>query len=143
MSSLEEESPKSPQVSGDLSHSRSSMTLEGRHEVLNSLFGMKPFKSHVAKRRIEDRSPAVRQLYTISPKKIEYSSTAGVKIGNFLWALCFGWILYIFYVLVAILLRISYIGRHYSNICWQLAGYFLWPFGKYLEKSYIPKDILA
>lgn len=39
------------------------MSLEERHQQMNTLFGIKPFKSHISRRRVGERSPAVRGLY--------------------------------------------------------------------------------
>jgi hypothetical protein len=37
--------------------------LEERHQQLNAMFGIKPFKSHISRRRVGDRSPELRELY--------------------------------------------------------------------------------
>ena len=39
------------------------MSLEERHQQMNSLFGIKPFKSHISRRRVGDRSPELQELY--------------------------------------------------------------------------------
>lgn len=66
------ETPPSQTSQRSVDHAgRASMTLEEKHEAMNSLFGMKPFKSHISKRRIEDRSPHVRQLYVTNKKAVE------------------------------------------------------------------------
>jgi uncharacterized membrane protein YccF (DUF307 family) len=51
---------------------------------------------------------------------------------NILWTILFGWWMAFFYVLCAGLLTITVIGLPYARLCWSLASYFFWPFGKFI-----------
>lgn len=51
---------------------------------------------------------------------------------NIMWTILFGWWMSFFYVLSAGLLTITVIGLPYAKLCWSLASYFFWPFGKFI-----------
>ncbi|ELR15277.1 Hypothetical protein ACA1_220160 [Acanthamoeba castellanii str. Neff] len=57
-----------------------------------------------------------------------------VSVGNVLWVVFFGWILYIGYALAALVMCITIAGIPYGRLCWKLKDYYLWPFGKYIVK---------
>jgi hypothetical protein len=52
--------------------------------------------------------------------------------GNVLYVILFGWWLALAYCLLGCVLWISLIGQDYTQMCWDMAAYMLWPFGKYL-----------
>ena len=52
--------------------------------------------------------------------------------GNVMYLILFGWWLALAYVVLGCVLWISLIGQDYTQMCWDLAAYMLWPFGKYL-----------
>eukprot|EP00040_Diaphanoeca_grandis_P040161 m.261439 g.261439 ORF g.261439 m.261439 type:complete len:809 (+) comp42159_c0_seq1:124-2550(+) len=108
--------------------------LERHKEVNNFLFGMKKWKGTLTKRPLDERSAEVQELYApvTSPKK---SRGPNVSIGNIIYVILFGWWLSLVYVIVGALLYVSILGKEYSLLCWDLAGYFLWPFGKYVIKE--------
>ncbi|KAI1239561.1 hypothetical protein IHE44_0012687 [Lamprotornis superbus] len=60
--------------------------------------------------------------------------------GNVLYLLLFGWWLSLLYVLVAAVMFITIMGAPYGWLCWDLARYFLWPFGKVIQKVEVPKS---
>jgi hypothetical protein len=53
-------------------------------------------------------------------------------IGNVIYAALFGWIIAAAYMAAAGVLWLSQVGKPYAYMCKKLAGYYLWPFGKYL-----------
>ena len=57
------------------------------------------------------------------------------RVDNILWTLLFGWLIAIGYLIAGVLMSVTVVGIPYGKVCWQLAGYFLWPFGKYIVSS--------
>ncbi|KAM6292544.1 uncharacterized protein LJ264_012757 isoform 3-T3 [Porphyrio hochstetteri] len=105
----------------------------------NYKFGFKKWKSHVTARPWEDRSEIVKELYS-DLNVIRGSGGSTVTCGNILYLLLFGWWLSLLYVLVAAIMFITIVGAPYGRLCWDLAGYFLWPFGKVIQKVEVPKS---
>ncbi|NXV05042.1 VNX1 protein, partial [Cettia cetti] len=99
----------------------------------NYKFGFKKWKSHVTARPWEDRSEIVKELYS-DLNVIRGSGGSTLTCGNVLYLLLFGWWLSLLYVLVAAVMFITVMGAPYGQLCWDLAGYFLWPFGKVIQK---------
>ncbi|XP_049670241.1 uncharacterized protein LOC126044524 isoform X4 [Accipiter gentilis] len=105
----------------------------------NYKFGFKKWKSHVTARPWEDRSEIVKELYS-DLNVIRGSGGSTVTCGNVLYLLLFGWWLSLLYVLVAATMFVTIVGASYGWLCWDLAGYFLWPFGKVIQKVEVPKS---
>ncbi|NWW57814.1 VNX1 protein, partial [Ifrita kowaldi] len=105
----------------------------------NYKFGFKKWKSHVTARPWEDRSEIVKELYS-DLNVIRGSGGSTLTCGNVLYLLLFGWWLSLLYVLMAAVMFITVIGAPYGRLCWDLAGYFLWPFGKVIQKAEVPKS---
>ncbi|KAM6094874.1 uncharacterized protein VSU04_006353 [Chlamydotis macqueenii] len=105
----------------------------------NYKFGFKKWKSHVTARPWEDRSEIVKELYS-DLNVIRGSGGPTVTCGNILYLLLFGWWLSLLYVLVAAMMFLTVVGAPYGQLCWDLAGYFLWPFGKVIQKVEVPKS---
>ncbi|XP_026723831.1 low affinity vacuolar monovalent cation/H(+) antiporter-like [Athene cunicularia] len=105
----------------------------------NYKFGFKKWKSHVTARPWEDRSEIVKELYS-DLNVIRGSGGSTVTCGNILYLLLFGWWLSLLYVLVAAVMFVTVVGAPYGWLCWDLAGYFLWPFGKVIQKVEVSKS---
>ncbi|NWW49575.1 VNX1 protein, partial [Pedionomus torquatus] len=105
----------------------------------NYKFGFKKWKSHVTARPWEDRSEIVKELYS-DLNIIRGSGGSTVTCGNVLYLLLFGWWLSFLYVLMAAMMFITVVGAPYGRLCWNLAGYFLWPFGKVIQKVEVPRS---
>ncbi|KAM4902077.1 uncharacterized protein FYW23_002734 [Sylvia borin] len=105
----------------------------------NYKFGFKKWKSHVTARPWEDRSEIVKELYS-DLNVIRGSGGSTLTCGNVLYLLLFGWWLSLLYILVAAMMFITVMGAPYGQLCWDLAGYFLWPFGKVIQKVEVPKS---
>jgi len=108
--------------------------IEKRHEQLNSMFGIKPWKHHVAKRPLEERSETVRRLHqdpTRPPTNLIPSETL-INVGNIIWWLFFGTWLAATYYVIGFIMLLTCVGKEYKTLCWHLASYYLWPFGKFL-----------
>ncbi|XP_064559177.1 uncharacterized protein LOC135442837 isoform X1 [Zonotrichia leucophrys gambelii] len=104
----------------------------------NYKFGFKKWKSHVTARPWEERSEIVKELYS-DLNIVRGSAGSTLTCGNVLYLLLFGWWLSLLYVLVAAVMFITIMGAPYGRLCWDLAGYFLWPFGKVIQKVEVPK----
>ncbi|NWT56855.1 VNX1 protein, partial [Erythrocercus mccallii] len=105
----------------------------------NYKFGFKKWKSHVTARPWEDRSEIVKELYS-DLNVIRGSGGSTLTCGNVLYLLLFGWWLSLLYILVAAVMFVTVMGAPYGQLCWDLAGYFLWPFGKVIQKVEVPKS---
>ncbi|KAL9854644.1 uncharacterized protein GJ701_003967 isoform 2-T2 [Geothlypis trichas] len=105
----------------------------------NYKFGFKKWKSHVTERPWEDRSEIVKELYS-DLNIVRGSAGSTLTCGNVLYLLLFGWWLSLLYVLVAAVMFITVMGAPYGRLCWDLAGYFLWPFGKVIQKMEVSKS---
>ncbi|XP_068045432.1 uncharacterized protein [Anomalospiza imberbis] len=105
----------------------------------NYKFGFKKWKSHVTARPWEDRSEIVKELYS-DLNIIRGSGGSTLTCGNVLYLLLFGWWLSLLYILMAAVMFITVMGAPYGRLCWDLAGYFLWPFGKVIQKVEVPKS---
>ncbi|NP_001020678.2 cation/H+ exchanger protein 1 [Danio rerio] len=105
------------------------------HKVANNYkFGFRKWKSHVTERPIEDRSDVVKELYS-ELNYVKQLSGSLVTAGNIVYVLLFGWWISLFYFLVGLLMFFTIAGIPYGKLCLQLSGYFIWPFGKALQKS--------
>uniref|UniRef100_A0A670JD57 Cation/H+ exchanger protein 1 n=1 Tax=Podarcis muralis TaxID=64176 RepID=A0A670JD57_PODMU len=105
------------------------------HKLSNNYkFGFKKWKSHVTARPWEDRSEIVKELYS-DLNIIKSPAGSMLTCGNLFYLLCFGWWLSLLYVLVSVLMFLTILGVPYGKLCWKLAGYFLWPFGKVIQKT--------
>ncbi|XP_053572354.1 uncharacterized protein LOC128662571 [Bombina bombina] len=117
---------------------KTTITAENEVEALklsnNYKFGFKKWKSHVTERPWEDRSEIVKELYS-DLNTVKSSSESLISFGNVLYVLLFGWWVTIFYLLVSIMMFLTIVGAPYGVLCWRLAGYFIWPFGKVILKS--------
>ncbi|NWQ84652.1 VNX1 protein, partial [Columbina picui] len=110
------------------------------HKLSNNYkFGFKKWKSHVTARPWEDRSEIVKELYS-ELNVIRSPGGSTVTFGNVLYLLLFGWWLSVLYVLVAATMFVTVVGAPYGRLCWDLAGYFLWPFGKVIQEVEVPKS---
>ncbi|XP_022088344.1 low affinity vacuolar monovalent cation/H(+) antiporter-like isoform X2 [Acanthaster planci] len=107
--------------------------IEAHKMEQNYMFGFKKWKSHVTKRPLDERSEIVKTLYE-QPKKVKPFIHSTLSVGNVLYALLIGWWLALVYLLVALLMLITIIGRHHAKFCWALSQYFLWPFGKFVKE---------
>ncbi|XP_040269368.1 putative cation exchanger C521.04c [Bufo bufo] len=122
----------------DLCLVKTTITAENEVEALklsnNYKFGFKKWKSHVTERPWEDRSDIVKELYSeLNVVKMSVDST--LTFGNILYLLLFGWWISLFYFLISFMMFISILGFPYGVLCWRLAKYFVWPFGKVILKN--------
>jgi len=106
--------------------------IEDKHQQMNTLFGIMPFKNNVMERPLEMHSKAVRELYQEKPITDAAMEKPGkcVSLGNWMWVILCGWWMFLVYSLVGVLLTITWIGRDHGKLAFLMAKYYLWPFGK-------------
>uniref|UniRef100_A0A8C1BJU4 Cation/H+ exchanger protein 2 n=1 Tax=Cyprinus carpio carpio TaxID=630221 RepID=A0A8C1BJU4_CYPCA len=108
--------------------------VEAQKLANNYKFGFRKWKSHVTERPFEDRSNIVKELYSELNVIKPYSVGSLFTCGNVLYVFLFGWWIALVYVLVGLLMFLTVFGIPYAKLCWKLSCYFLWPFGKSIEK---------
>jgi Ca2+:H+ antiporter len=52
-----------------------------------------------------------------------------------MWSILFGWWMALFYIVASVVLFVSIVGIPYGKLCWRLASYVFWPFGKYVVEK--------
>ncbi|EFA85329.1 DUF307 family protein [Heterostelium album PN500] len=123
--------PDSPPTYEDLGITPQTNTLEAKHTIQNHMFGFRPFKSKIYKKRLQDRSLEMQQMYENNPV-IEKGVNS---IGNYLYAIFLGSLFFLLFTLISLILFVTYFGIPYGKIIWNLKEFVLWPFGKYLQKT--------
>uniref|UniRef100_W5K3E4 Cation/H+ exchanger protein 2 n=1 Tax=Astyanax mexicanus TaxID=7994 RepID=W5K3E4_ASTMX len=103
--------------------------VEAQKLANNYKFGFRKWKSHVTERPFEDRSEIVKELYS-ELNAIKPSSGPLLTCGNVLYVVLFGWWVSLMYLLIGMLMFITIFGIPHGQLCFRLACYFLWPFGK-------------
>eukprot|EP01087_Luapelamoeba_hula_P004218 TRINITY_DN1415_c0_g1_i1.p1 TRINITY_DN1415_c0_g1~~TRINITY_DN1415_c0_g1_i1.p1 ORF type:complete len:814 (+),score=122.03 TRINITY_DN1415_c0_g1_i1:218-2659(+) len=94
-----------------------------------SLFGIMPFMNLTHKRPDADSV-----LYQPPTKvQVDYDESM-LTVANVLWTAMFGWMLALVYLIGGVLMYITIVGRPYGALCFRLASYYFWPFGKYLMR---------
>ncbi|KAJ8007257.1 hypothetical protein DPEC_G00115670 [Dallia pectoralis] len=108
--------------------------VEAQKLANNYRFGFRKWNSHVTERPIEERSNIVRELYS-DLDFVKPQSGSSITSGNVAYLFLFGWWIALSYLLVCVLMFLTVIGVPYGKLCWSLSGYFLWPFGKSIQKT--------
>ncbi|XP_013395905.1 putative cation exchanger C521.04c [Lingula anatina] len=106
--------------------------VEAQRMQQNYMFGFKKWKSHVTARPLADRSDIVKQLYA-EQEKVPPPQVSVYRPSNFLYVILLGWWIALLYCIVGCLMLFTIIGRKYAFFCWKMAGYFFWPFGKFVS----------
>ncbi len=121
---------------------------EEGNPVLGVIFGIKP---NAMLRRGGERSEKVKELYeTATNYAMKHPKPKGiipftksvlihlesfVNLKNVIWAIFFGWWMALVYFIVGAILFITVFGIPHAKLCWRLAPYFFWPFGKFLMRE--------
>ncbi|XP_054609704.1 cation/H+ exchanger protein 1 isoform X2 [Dunckerocampus dactyliophorus] len=113
---------------------RADNEVEAHREANNYKFGFRKWIGNVTERPIEDRSDVVRELYS-DLSIIKPQGGSALSFGNIVYVLLFGWWMSLTYVLVCPVMFLTIIGAPYGKLCLKLAWYFIWPFGKSVEKA--------
>lgn len=129
----EAENLSSDNASSDLNDEDVEYTLKDRQDAINieHPFGLPIWKPALYKKSRSVARNAEAALHD-SPTS---SSVSTLTPGNILWALLFGSPLaFVFALVAAVLFVIPWGGSKYGRVVWELAGYLIWPFGKYVEE---------
>ncbi|KNC52807.1 uncharacterized protein AMSG_08699 [Thecamonas trahens ATCC 50062] len=117
--------------------------LEERHQVLNYLFGFAPTAKSVTRsstpRLLRDdatSSPAPLPAFEPAASRsiFGFGEASLVTVGNVVWLILFGWWIALLYLALAGVLAISWVGRYHASLLWHLSSWYLWPFGRALER---------
>ncbi|XP_060740978.1 uncharacterized protein cax2 isoform X1 [Tachysurus vachellii] len=111
--------------------------VEAQKLANNYKFGFRKWKSHVTERPFEDRSEIVKELYS-ELNIIKTNTGTLITCGNVLYIFIFGWWISLVYLFIGILMYITIIGVPHGKLCFRLSCYFLWPFGKAIQKASCP-----
>ncbi|XP_041636279.1 cation/H+ exchanger protein 1 [Cheilinus undulatus] len=112
---------------------RAENEVEAHREANNYKFGFRKWKGNVTERPIESASEIVKELHSdLSIVKPHEGSV--ITFGNIVYVFLFGWWLSLVYLLVCPLMFLTIFGAPYGKLCFRMAGYFIWPFGKSIEK---------
>ncbi|KAH9820189.1 Ca2+:H+ antiporter [Melampsora americana] len=129
----EAENTSSDSASSDLNDEDVEYTLKDRQDAINieHPFGLPIWKPALYKKSRSVARNAEAALHD-SPTS---TSVSTLTPGNILWALLFGSPLaFVFSLVAAVLFVIPWGGSKYGRVVWELAGYLIWPFGKYVEE---------
>ncbi|KAM3859019.1 cation/H+ exchanger protein 1 [Diretmus argenteus] len=113
---------------------RAENEVEANREANNYKFGFRKWKGNVTERPIKERSDIVRELYcdlnTVKPQE-----GSMITCGNIAYVFLFGWWISLFYFLICPVMFLTICGAPYGKLCWKMTCYFMWPFGKSVEKA--------
>lgn len=113
---------------------RADNEVEAHREANNYKFGFRKWKGNVTEKPIEGRSDDIKELYSdLSTVRQQEGST--VSCGNIVYVMFFGWWISLIYFLVCPVMFLTILGAVYGKLCWKLGCYFIWPFGKSIEKA--------
>lgn len=113
---------------------RAENEVEAQKVANNYKFGFRKWKSHITARPFEDRSDIVKELYS-ELNVVRTPAGSLITCGNVAYVVLFGWWISLTYFLVSVLMFITVVGVPYGKLCWRLSCYFLWPFGKAVDKT--------
>uniref|UniRef100_A0A8C6UKI6 Cation/H+ exchanger protein 1 n=1 Tax=Neogobius melanostomus TaxID=47308 RepID=A0A8C6UKI6_9GOBI len=113
---------------------RAENEVEAHREANNYKFGFRKWMGNVTERPIEVRSDIDKELYSdLSTVRLQEGSL--VTCGNIVYVIFFGWWISLIYFLICPLMFLTIVGAVYGKLCWKMGCYFLWPFGKSIEKA--------
>uniref|UniRef100_A0A8D3CB71 Cation/H+ exchanger protein 1 n=1 Tax=Scophthalmus maximus TaxID=52904 RepID=A0A8D3CB71_SCOMX len=116
---------------------RAENEVEAHREANNYKFGFRKWKGNVTEKPIEERSDITKELYAdLSLVKPHKGSL--VTFGNVIYLFLFGWWISLIYFLICPIMFLTIFGAPYGKLCFKLAWYFIWPFGKSIEKVVYP-----
>ncbi|KAL9648142.1 hypothetical protein ABK040_007507 [Willaertia magna] len=96
------------------------------------LFGLKPWKGNLFA-----KSETGKQFHwniTDPNKAVNTSKSWFISFGNVFYSILIGWWMFLIYCIVGLLCFMFIITIPYGKKCFQLAFYYFYPFGKYLER---------
>lgn len=133
---IQEENPRKTTISAE-------NEVEAQKLANNYKFGFRKWKSHVTERPFQDRSEIVKELYSELNVIKPLSAGTLFTFGNILYVFLFGWWISLVYLIVGVLMFLTVLGIPYGKLCWNLSCYFLWPFGKSIEKASVSVPVYS
>ncbi|MBW0481860.1 hypothetical protein O181_021575 [Austropuccinia psidii MF-1] len=132
---LDQDLDQSQAMSSASDHNDDDMeyTLKDRQDAINieHPFGLPIWKPALYKKSRSVARNAEAALHN-SPTSTSIST---LTFGNLLWSIFFGiWLASVFAIVSTVLFVIPWGGSKYGRVLWELAGYLVWPFGKYVEE---------
>ncbi|XP_040031288.2 cation/H+ exchanger protein 1 isoform X1 [Gasterosteus aculeatus] len=113
---------------------RADNEVEAHREANNYKFGFRKWKGNVTEKPIEDQSDIIQELHSdLSIVKPQEGSVA--TFGNVVYVIFFGWWISLIYLLICPVMFLTILGVPYGKLCLKMAWYFIWPFGKSIEKA--------
>ncbi|KAL6116797.1 uncharacterized protein ACO6RY_14741 [Pungitius sinensis] len=113
---------------------RADNEVEAHREANNYKFGFRKWKGNVTEKPIEDQSDIIQELHSdLSIVKPQEGSVA--TFGNVVYVILFGWWISLIYLLICPVMFLTILGAPYGKLCLKMAWYFIWPFGKSIEKA--------
>ncbi|XP_005733484.1 cation/H+ exchanger protein 1 [Pundamilia nyererei] len=109
--------------------------VEAHREANNYKFGFRKWKASVTEKPIEDQSEIMKELHSdLSIVKAQERLGSVVTFGNVCYVFLFGWWIALIYILISAVMFLTVAASAYGKVCVTLAWYFIWPFGKCIEK---------
>ncbi|KAL7370440.1 hypothetical protein ABVT39_000718 [Epinephelus coioides] len=113
---------------------RAENEVEAHREANNYKFGFRKWKGNVTEKPIEDRSDIIKELHSdLSIVKPQEGSAP--TFGNIVYVFLFGWWISLMYFLICPVMFLTIVGAPYGRLCLKMGWYFIWPFGKSIEKA--------
>uniref|UniRef100_A0A673A2M3 Cation/H+ exchanger protein 1 n=1 Tax=Sphaeramia orbicularis TaxID=375764 RepID=A0A673A2M3_9TELE len=113
---------------------RAENEVEAHREANNYKFGFRKWKGNVTERPIEGRSEIIKELYS-DLSTVKHQEGSLITVGNVAYVFLFGWWISLFYFLICPVMFLTVLGAVYGKLCWKMGCYFIWPFGKSIEKA--------
>uniref|UniRef100_H3CQ62 Cation/H+ exchanger protein 1 n=1 Tax=Tetraodon nigroviridis TaxID=99883 RepID=H3CQ62_TETNG len=113
---------------------RADNEVEAHREANNYKFGFRKWKGNVTEKPMEDRSDIDKELYS-DLRTVKPLEGSVFTLGNILYVFLFGWWISLIYILICPVMFFASCGSPYGKLCLKMALYFIWPFGKSVEKA--------
>ncbi|EFC44904.1 predicted protein [Naegleria gruberi] len=119
---------------------RASNKIDTTKNYQNYLFGFKPWKGMLGERKFEERSDKVKQLHMWNDRSLSsFEKKSFLSIGNVLYVIFIGWWMFLTYLMVGVLSCLAIFTIPYGLKCFKFSFYYLYPFGKYVERVKVVK----
>ncbi|GAA93831.1 uncharacterized protein L969DRAFT_84723 [Mixia osmundae IAM 14324] len=107
-------------------------TLKDRQDAINIEH---PFGLPIWKPALYKKSRSVhRNAETALHEAPSLQAERHLLVGNILWTILFGFVLFLVCAIVgSVLFIVPWGGAKYARVVWELASYLFWPFGRYVE----------
>ncbi|KAK3795148.1 hypothetical protein RRG08_028348 [Elysia crispata] len=112
--------------------------VEARKMINNHMFGFYMWMGQVSHRLSDSET----DLYHSDSSEEGSPKVSTVRMSTILYAVLIGWWLALLYGIIGCLMYITVLARDHGRMCFRLANYFFWPFGKYVHRHHLsqPKE---